>query len=201
MKENLFARNVPGMTEVLHDACVGIAGCGGLGSNVAVALTRAGIGRLILVDFDRVEQSNLNRQHYFISDIGVPKANALADHLRRINPDILLDMSCCRITPDNLNELFASADILVEAFDAAEQKIWLMEHWCSLYPDRPLVSGNGVAGYGKTTAMRVVQAGTLYFCGDLESDMSLGLCAPRVGLAANMQANVVVELLMDGGVI
>ncbi len=196
--ENLFSRNVHGMTEILQNACVGVAGCGGLGSNAAVALTRAGIGRLILVDFDRVEASNLNRQYFFTSDIGALKAEALAAHLRRINPDITLDVLTCEITPENTPDIFADADILVEAFDVAERKMWLMETWCKHFPDRAIVCGNGLAGYGKTGTMRVTRAGSIYFCGDLESDMSLGLSSSRVGMAANMQANVVIELLMDG---
>ncbi len=193
---SIFERNVPGTTERLRDAAIGIAGCGGLGSNAAVALARAGVGKLILADPDRVEISNLNRQHYFRPDIGKVKVEALAGHLRAINPDIDLVLHELELTPGNTPEIFREADILIEAFDRAESKRWLIETWCRAFPDRPIVCGSGLSGIGNTNALRVHSAGRIHFCGDEESDMSMGLCAARVGAVANMQANVAIELLM-----
>jgi sulfur carrier protein ThiS adenylyltransferase len=127
----IFERNVPGTTEKLQKSTVGIAGCGGLGSNAAVALVRAGIGRLILADHDTVEASNLNRQHYFQGDIGKPKVEALAAHLRAINPDVDLALQDIELTPGVIAPIFADADLLIEAFDSADRKKWLIESWCA----------------------------------------------------------------------
>jgi sulfur carrier protein ThiS adenylyltransferase len=195
-ESSIFERNVPGTTERLRGTTVGIAGCGGLGSNAAVALARAGVGRLILADPDRVEISNLNRQHYFRSDVGRVKVEALAEHLRAINPEIELVLHELELIPRNAPEVFGQADILIEAFDRAESKRWLIETWCRAFPDRPIVCGSGLSGIGKTNELRVHSAGQIYICGDEESDMSMGLCAARVGAVANMQANVAIELLM-----
>ncbi len=197
MTEGLFARNVPGMRRVLQQACVGIAGCGGLGSNAAVALARAGIGHLILADSDRVELSNLNRQYFFQGDIGRNKTEALSEHLKAIDPDIRLDVHIREISPENVAKLFGKADILIEAFDRADGKMWLIRSWCMAFPDRPIISGNGVAGLGRTNELGVTRTGNIIFCGDMESDLDLGLCSARVAIVANMQANVAIELLMS----
>ncbi|MBN1880435.1 sulfur carrier protein ThiS adenylyltransferase ThiF [bacterium] len=198
MNTGIFSRNVPGTTERLQGVCVGIAGCGGLGSNVAVALTRAGVGRLILADMDRVEASNLNRQHFFLSDIGRFKTDALAAHLRAINPEIGIDMHANEVTPDNMAGIFGQADILVEAFDRAEAKAWLIRRWHKLFPDRPMVAANGLSGYGASGTLHLEQFGKLVLCGDMTTDMAMGLAAPRVLMVAAMQANAVIELVMDG---
>jgi sulfur carrier protein ThiS adenylyltransferase len=192
----IFERNVPGMTERLDRATVAIAGCGGLGSNVAVALTRAGVGHLILADRDAVEASNLNRQAFNAADIGRRKVTALADHLREIRPDLALTLHDTEVTRDNVATLFGGGEILVEAFDDAAAKILLIEAWTRAFPDRTIVCGNGLAGVGRTAALKVVRTGHIVFCGDMESDMALGLSAPRVAMVAAMQANEVCELLM-----
>lgn len=194
--ESIFDRNVPGSTDILQKATVGIAGCGGLGSNAAVSLVRAGVGRLILVDFDVVEASNLNRQYYFQSDIGRVKVEALADRLREINPKVVLDIHNHKLTPEDVSNLFNEADILIEAFDKAESKHWLIEAWCKAFPKKNIVVASGLSGAGATDQLRLQKAGTVYFCGDGVTDMSLGLCAPRVALAANMEANVAISLLL-----
>lgn len=198
-RKELFKRNVPGVTEILQRATVGIAGCGGLGSNAAVALVRAGIGTLILADFDLVEESNLNRQYYFQSDIGKNKTEALAAHCRAINPDVGCVTIQERLGPSNVAGLFAQADLLIEAFDRAESKAWLIEAWRTAFPDRPVICASGLSGIGNTANMVIRKMGRLYMVGDGESDMSIGLCAARVGLAANMQANIAIELLAEAG--
>jgi sulfur carrier protein ThiS adenylyltransferase len=195
MDTSIFTRNVPGMTECLQRATIGIAGCGGLGSNAAVALTRAGIGRLILADPDFVEASNLNRQHFFQADIGRAKVDALADQLRAIQPAITLVTHRLELTPANVPGIFGDAGLLIEAFDRAENKHWLIEAWCRAFPQRPIVVASGLAGCGRTNELRVRSSGNIHVCGDGESDMSLGLCAARVAIVANMQANVAIELL------
>lgn len=195
--EQIYQRNVPGTTEILGKRCVGVAGCGGLGSNAAVSLVRAGVGSLILVDDDVVEPSNLNRQHFFLGDLGRHKVDALADHLMNICPDVRLETHRKRIEPGDVATVFARADLLVEAFDRAQSKRWLLESWTRAFPERPMVCGNGISGCGNTEKLVVQRVGRVYFCGDQETEMTMGLCAPRVAIVANMEANVAVELLLE----
>jgi sulfur carrier protein ThiS adenylyltransferase len=193
----IFKRGVPGLREKLESRTVGIAGCGGLGSNIAVSLVRAGVGKLIIADFDRVELSNLNRQHFFIDDVGKYKVEAITPYLHGINPDVEIETIKNELTPENVLEIFAGVDLMIEAFDLAERKQWLINSWLKNKTDIPLVCGSGVAGYGRSNEMKVKRAGNLYVCGDQFSDMSEGLCGTRVLLAASLQANTAVEILMD----
>ncbi len=195
----IFDRNVPGTTEMLQRATVGIAGCGGLGSNSAVALARAGIGKLILVDPDSIEPSNLNRQYYFQSDVGKAKVEALAGHLRDINPEIGLELHEIELEPDGIEGIFGAADLLIEAFDRAESKHWLIESWCRIFPERHIVCGSGVAGIGAPETLEVRSSGFIHICGDGESDSGIGLCSARIATVANMQANVAIEILCSPG--
>ncbi len=195
----MAARHTPGVHAVMKRSCVGIAGLGGLGSTVAIALARMGVGRLMLVDFDLVEPSNLNRQQYFVDQVGQPKAHALAATLARVNPCVRCEAHVARVTPDSLAALFSGADVLIEAFDRADQKAMLATHWPRLYPDVPLVMASGVAGTGPATTIGVRQCGrALYIVGDMESaaQPGRGLMAPRVGIAAHMQAALAVRLLL-----
>lgn len=195
--EQIFLRNVPGTREILKGKTVGIAGLGGLGSHVAISLVRSGVGSLILADHDVIEPSNLNRQGYFLKDVGKKKTEALARYLKEINPEVVLAAHWLKLTPLNMGGIFKQADLLVEAFDRAEDKAWLIEAWCGLFPQRPIIVASGLAGYGKTGALKVVRSGTIFVCGDGESDSGMGLNAARVALVANMQANVAVEVLVD----
>lgn len=191
----MVARHTPGVHEKIKDATVGIAGLGGLGSAVAVALARIGVGRLILADFDVVEPSNLNRQQYFIDQLGLTKAVALKANLERINPYVSCDAHCVRLTPDNIPELFADAEVVVEAFDRADQKAMLLQT-CK---EKPIVAASGLAGYGSGETIGVRKMGDrVYIVGDLETGAApgCGLMAPRVGIAAHMQANLVLRLLL-----
>lgn len=195
---DLFLRNVPGLRDKISDKIIGIAGCGGLGSNIAVALTRTGIGSLVLVDFDRVEVSNLNRQYFFLNDVGKFKTTALKAHLKNINPDICITTENCKITPDNISRLYSQANILIEAFDKAEEKKMLIDYWSMSFPTKPLICGSGVAGVGKNDSLSTLKSGNLYICGDQKSDSNLeGLCSARVAIVANMQANLALELLFN----
>ncbi|WP_372798707.1 sulfur carrier protein ThiS adenylyltransferase ThiF, partial [Pontiella sp.] len=115
----MVSRHTPGVHEKVKGATVGIAGLGGLGSAIAVALARVGVGRLILADFDVVEPSNLNRQQYFIDQLGRTKAEALEENLNRINPYVTYEAHCVKVTPGNMADLFGSVDVMVEAFDRA----------------------------------------------------------------------------------
>jgi len=200
MPDSIFMRNVPDTTEKFKMATVGVAGCGGLGSNAAVALVRAGVGSLILADFDFVEISNLNRQHFFLQDVGRLKVEALADHLRNINPVIQLDVTARKLVPADVPQLFKQADILIEAFDKAEEKQWLIETWCNAFPNRPIVIGSGLSGVGDTASLKIRKSGQMYICGDEKTDMSQGLSSARVGIVANMEANTALELLCSSSI-
>jgi sulfur carrier protein ThiS adenylyltransferase len=195
--EEIFKRNVPGVRDILLKKTVAVAGCGGLGSNAAVALVRVGIGKLIIVDPDVVELSNLNRQYFFIDDVGKKKTDAIAVHLKAINPQLNLVTHFIELTTGNVPELFKEADLLIEAFDRAERKAWLIETWCMHFPDRPVICASGLAGYGNTSSLQVKRSGNIVICGDEESDMSMGLTSSRVAIAANMQVNVAIEILVN----
>jgi sulfur carrier protein ThiS adenylyltransferase len=194
----MMARHTPGIHQRLKRACVGIAGCGGLGSTAALSLGRVGIGRLILADFDMVEPSNLNRQQYFVEQIGEYKVDALKANLARANPFVHVETHCVELTPANIPVIFADADVIVEAFDKAEMKVMIIETVLTEMPGRPLVVGSGMAGYGGNNAIRTEREGQLYICGDgvSEARPGRGLMAPRVGIAANHQANQVLEILL-----
>jgi sulfur carrier protein ThiS adenylyltransferase len=196
--KDFFSRRDPAVLDALRRSTVGIAGAGGLGSNVAISLARAGVGRLVIADFDTVEPSNLNRQQYFVDQVGLVKVEALRENLLRINPFSVYEVHNVRITRKNATEIFRSVDVLVEAFDKAGAKEMLIEACLGRFPGRPIVAASGLAGHGKNRKLHTRRMGNLYICGDEESQCPKGVSpmAPRVGLVANMQANLVVELLV-----
>ncbi len=198
-KDLIFARNVEGLTALMQNAVVGIAGCGGLGSNIAVALTRAGIGKLILLDFDIIEPSNLNRQYFFLNDVGKLKVDALSKHLKNINSEIIIEKQIKQIDKEDTEKIFYPADILIEAFDRAESKKFLIESWVKAFPDKPVIVGNGLSGFGNTDLLKVQKVGNIYFCGDGFTNMDLGLTSARVAIVANMQANLAIEIIAKKG--
>lgn len=191
----MVSRHTPGVHETIKGATVGIAGLGGLGSSIAVALARVGVGKLILVDFDVVEPSNLNRQQYFIDQLGMTKADALEANLERINPYVDYEVHCTKVTPENMDDLFGGVNVMVEAFDRPDQKAMLMQH----FKRAPLVAASGMAGFGSGESIGVRKMGDrIYIVGDLETGAKpgCGLMAPRVGICANMQANTVLRILL-----
>jgi len=196
--QKLFSGHDPAQLEVWQNAVVGIAGAGGLGSNIAVSLARAGIGKLIIADFDIVTLENLNRQQFFLDQADQPKVEALRDNLAKINPYCEVVAINEKITPGNFADFFWTCDILMEAFDGADQKQMLIESWQELYPDKPLIGASGLSGYGRNELIRTVKLDNIYLCGDGVSELQPGISpvAPRVGIVANMQANLCLELLI-----
>ncbi|HIY52820.1 MAG TPA: sulfur carrier protein ThiS adenylyltransferase ThiF [Candidatus Agathobaculum merdavium] len=195
----LVERHGADIHQKLDRASVGIAGLGGLGSNIAVHLARLGVGRLVLVDFDTVDVTNLNRQHYTMKDIGVPKTLALLEQLEEINPYLQYEPYTERVIPANVERMFAGCDVVCEAFDRADQKAMLIETLLERLPDTVVVSGSGMAGYGSANAIRTERCfGRLYVCGDGTSDIAdgVGLMAPRVAVCAAQQATMVLRLLL-----
>jgi len=198
--ENLMmARHTPQIHEKLKQATVAIAGLGGLGSNVAISLARIGVGKLILVDFDVVEPSNLNRQQYYISQIGMCKTEALKSTLMQINPFITYKTHDVYVAENNLENLFNSADIIVEAFDVAENKAMLINSVLAHFPTKKIVAASGIAGSFSSNLIQTKRPfENLYLVGDdvNEATFNCGLMAPRVAIAANHQANMVLRLII-----
>lgn len=185
--------------EKLGNHSAGIAGAGGLGSNIAAALVRVGIGRLVICDYDLVDESNLNRQYYFRDQIGLAKVEALKINLLRINPLLNIDIQQIILDPDNIPTLFGSVDILFEAFDRADQKTMIIETALTAWPRRPLIIGSGMAGFGNSNSIRMRSSGNLHICGDESAEIGPDMppLAPRVGIVANMMANVGIDLLLS----
>ncbi|MBI5483185.1 MAG: sulfur carrier protein ThiS adenylyltransferase ThiF [Deltaproteobacteria bacterium] len=195
----MAARHTPGVHERLKQARIGIAGVGGLGSAVAVALARVGVGKLIIADFDVVEPSNLNRQQYFVDQIGLFKVDALACNLKRINPYVSVETHRVRLDPENIPTIFDRCSVVVEAFDRADMKAMLVDTILALMPHTTTVAASGLAGYGPNNAISTRKVSKrLYLVGDSISEArpGSGLMAPRVGIAASHQANQVVRLIL-----
>ena len=196
--EALISHHGLDLHERFSSATVAICGLGGLGSNIAIALARAGIGKLLLIDFDRVDITNLHRQQYKASQIGMYKTEALADNLREIAPHIELETHTERITEENVVTFLKDADIICEAFDDAECKAMLTNTILSELPDKYLVAASGMAGMGVTNSIKTRRiTSRFYLCGDETSEVSdgIGLVAPRVALCAAHQAHTVLRIL------
>ena len=194
----LTERHGKELQQAFSSATVAICGLGGLGSNIAIALARAGLGKLILIDFDRVDITNLHRQQYKASQIGLYKTEALAENLKEIAPYISLEIHTERITEDNALILLQDADIICEAFDSAEAKAMLTDIVLSELPDKYLVAASGMAGMGVTNSIKTRKVTSkFYLCGDETSEVSdgIGLVAPRVALCAAHQAHTVLRIL------
>lgn len=195
----MAARHTPGVHARLKGATVGIAGVGGLGSAVAVALARVGIGRLVIADFDVVEPSNLNRQQYFIDQLGRFKVEALTENLRRINPYTSVAAECVLLTADNIPAIFATCQIVIEAFDRAVMKAMLVNTILGCMPDVTVIAASGLAGYGPNNQIATRRVSRrLFLVGDSISEArpGSGLMAPRVGIAASHQANQAVRIIL-----
>jgi len=196
----MAARHTPGVHAKVKAAMVGIAGLGGLGSAVAVALARIGTGTLVLADFDVVEPSNLNRQQYFTDQLGQLKTEALTANLRRINPYVRVEAHPVRLTPDNIPSIFGQVDVMIEAFDRADQKAMLLHTFTAARPGVPFIGASGMAGFGSEETLGVKRmGGNIYIAGDLETAAcpGCGLMAPRVGIVAHMQANLALRLIAN----
>jgi sulfur carrier protein ThiS adenylyltransferase len=183
----------------LSDKVVAIAGCGGLGSNCAVALARVGIGKLILADFDRVEQGNLNRQYFFRDQVGEYKSEALRDNILRIDENLNVEVHVVNLEPESVKAFFADCDIIVEAFDTDAAKQMIIETVLSDMPEKYIISGQGLGGFGNNEGLKTERHDKLFIIGDRQTEVSdeqppLG---PRVGVVANMQANLVLEILLN----
>ena len=198
MQRTLEARHGKELQAKFTGSTAAICGLGGLGSNIAVSLARAGIGRLILIDFDKVDISNLHRQQYQADQIGLYKTEALTETLKRIAPYVEIVSHSVRMTEENFQELLQDADIICEAFDDAEAKAMLVNGVLEKLHTKYLIAASGMAGLGSANSIktrRVMER--FYLCGDGVSDVAddIGLVAPRVMLCAAHQAQMVLRIL------
>ncbi|MBQ9809481.1 MAG: sulfur carrier protein ThiS adenylyltransferase ThiF [Ruminococcus sp.] len=198
MYRALEERHGAELQKKLSEASVAVCGLGGLGSNIAIALARAGIGTLHILDFDKVDISNLNRQQYFPEQLGMYKTDALSDTLRRIAPYCNIRKDCVKLTEENIPVLLSSVNIICEAFDKADQKAMLVNCVLESMPEKYLVAGSGMAGIGPSntiTTRRMMKR--FYLCGDGSSDVDdgMGLVASRVLICAAHQANAVIRII------
>lgn len=196
----LCERHGEELQQKFSSAIVAICGLGGLGSNIAFSLARAGIGKLILIDFDKVDITNLHRQQYKASQIGMNKTDALSENLKEIAPYIGIESHTVRITEDNAAELLQSVDIICEAFDDAECKAMLTNLVLEEMPDKYLVAASGMAGFGSANSIKTRKiTSKFYLCGDEESDVQSegSLVSSRVMLCAAHQAHTVLRILAE----
>ena len=186
-------------TEKLQAATVAICGLGGLGSNIAISLARSGIGKLILIDFDTVDITNLHRQQYKATQVGLPKAEALLEYLKEIAPYVEYEVYNEKVTAENAVRLLQGADIVCEAFDRADAKSMLVDVVLEQFPQKMLVAASGMAGFDSGNTIRTRKlTERFYLCGDGKSDVdqNIGLSAPRVMLCAAHQALTVIRLIL-----
>ncbi|MBS4538594.1 sulfur carrier protein ThiS adenylyltransferase ThiF [Clostridium sp. D2Q-11] len=199
MEAMLVSRHTPLVHEKVKGYTVGIAGLGGLGSNVALSLARLGVGKLVLIDFDVVEPSNLNRQQYFIRHIGMNKTDALEELINECNPFVEIEKRKVFLDENNIEDVLRNVDIIVEAFDNPMSKAIITNTVLRDMKDKKIVAASGMAGHftGNTIVSRKIR-GNFYLIGDGENEArpGQGLMAPRVAIAANHQANTVLRIIL-----
>ena len=198
LEQALRERQGAELTARFSAAAVAVCGLGGLGSHIAGCLARAGVGRLILIDFDRVDLTNLHRQQYKASQVGRYKTEALAENLREAAPYLSLELRTVRLTAENVPSLLEGADVICEALDEAAAKAMLVNTVLEQLPEKYLVAASGMAGLGSANAIHTRRlTGRFYLCGDGVSDVAdgIGLVAPRVGLCAAHQAHMALRIL------
>ena len=198
MEQALAQRHGRELQQKLSNTTVAICGLGGLGSNLAIALARAGVGKLILIDFDRVDISNLHRQQYTVTQLNLYKTDALAENLKAVAPYLEVTTHTTFVTEDNLAELVQDADIICEAFDRPEAKAMLTNEVLERFPDKYLVAASGMAGLGSANYIQTRRITShFYLCGDGVSEVTdtSSLFASRVMLCAAHQAHMVLRII------
>lgn len=196
----IYSRNIENSYEKLKNSRVCILGLGGLGSNIANSLARSGIGNLKIVDFDKVEVSNLNRQLYRLIHIGMKKTEALKSIIEEINPFINIICDSRKVDTENILEIVRDYDIIVEAFDSAESKAMVISEILSDDEKKYIVSGSGMAGIEDSNEIKTTKKFKhLFVCGDEYSDFDKynAIMSPRVNICAGHQANVVLKILLE----
>lgn len=198
MREALNIRHGEDLQNKISAARVAVCGLGGLGSNIAIALARAGVGHLHLIDFDRVDLTNLNRQQYAVGQLGQYKTDALRETLSLISPYCDVTCDTIKVTEENLPDLLKTEDYICEAFDRAEAKAMLVSGVLEHFPEKYLVASSGLAGLGSANTIQTRRISKrFYLCGDGTSDSSVGpgLVASRVLVCAAHEANMILRLI------
>lgn len=198
MREALNIRHGEDLQNKISAARVAVCGLGGLGSNIAIALARAGVGHLHLIDFDRVDLTNLNRQQYAVGQLGQYKTDALRETLSLVSPYCDVTCDTIQVTEENLPDLLKAEDYICEAFDRAEAKAMLVSGVLEHFPEKYLVAASGLAGLGSANTIQTRRVSQrFYLCGDGTSDSSvgLGLVASRVLVCAAHEANMILRLI------
>ncbi len=198
MREALNIRHGEELQNKISAARVAVCGLGGLGSNIAIALARAGVGHLHLIDFDRVDLTNLNRQQYAVGQLGQYKTDALRETLSLVSPYCDVTCDTIQVTEENLPDLLKAEDYICEAFDRAEAKAMLVSGVLEHFPEKYLVAASGLAGLGSANTIQTRRVSKrFYLCGDGTSDSSvgLGLVASRVLVCAAHEANMILRLI------
>lgn len=198
MREALNIRHGEDLQNKISAARVAVCGLGGLGSNIAIALARAGVGHLHLIDFDRVDLTNLNRQQYAVGQLGQYKTDALRETLSLVSPYCDVTCDTIKVTEENLPDLLKTEDYICEAFDRAEAKAMLVSGVLEHFPEKYLVASSGLAGLGSANTIQTRRISKrFYLCGDGTSDSSvgLGLVASRVLVCAAHEANMILRLI------
>ncbi len=194
----MVSRHTPGVHKKLKNSTVGIAGLGGLGSTIAISLARIGVGKLIISDFDVVEPSNLNRQQYFYDQIGKFKTDATLENLKRINPYVEIEKHNIYLNETNIKQIYSSVDVMIEAFDNPKCKSMIANEFGNL-KEIPLIMASGMAGYSDISLIKAKKiSSNIYVVGDLinAAKPGSGLMSPRVGVVANYQANIALQIIM-----
>ena len=201
-KEEIMAalneRHSPEKQAFLSAGRVAIAGLGGLGSNVAYALARIGVGHLHLIDFDVVDITNLNRQQYFMEHLGMYKTDALKSLLLKINPYLDIQTDCVKVTEENIVDLLGDEPIICEAFDRPEAKAMLVNGVLEKLHTKYLIAASGMAGFGSANSIQTRRiTDRFYLCGDGISDVAddIGLVSSRVMICGAHEAHMVLRIL------
>lgn len=184
------------MLEKLSKVKVLIIGCGGLGSNIAIMLVRSGIKNLTIVDFDRVDISNLNRQNYFFYQTGCEKVLALKEILEKINPYVNVRTLNMKIDESNIDDLILQHDIIVEAVDGELTKMLIFkkanEH------GKKVVLASGVAGFGDCENIKIKRGKNFSIVGDFVTSIKdKKPLAPKVMAVAAIQADEVLRMVNE----
>ena len=199
LRSMIASRNSPELNLALSKAVIGVAGLGGLGSNIALSLARVGVKKLVLADFDVVEPSNLNRQQYFVRHIGLKKTQALKELINDVNPFVEVETHDIFLDEKNVASVFGECEILCEAFDNVAGKAMILNEAGASLKDKKIIGASGMAGYFSSNLIKTIKfAKNVYLCGDLtnEAKIGQGLMAPRVAICANHEANLAIRLLM-----
>ena len=199
LRAMIASRNSPELNLALSKAVIGVAGLGGLGSNIAISLARVGVKKLVLADFDVVEPSNLNRQQYFVRHIGMQKTQALKELINDVNPFVEVETHDIFLDEKNVASVFGECEILCEAFDNVAGKAMILNEAGASLKDKKIIGASGMAGYFSSNLIKTIKfAKNVYLCGDLtnEAKIGQGLMAPRVAVCANHEANLAIRLLM-----